>query len=97
MDWMNFTRWLSASRRIRVFKLTMKGGICRIDVNVMPPMVGDTVLIRLESTDGDAVTDAAYLDNQLEFVTFNGWPMNVWTITHWMPMPYVDLEGSATT
>lgn len=62
-----------------------------IDVNMILPPIGDTVLIRLES-ENNVEVDAGYFDNQLEFVTFNGWPNNVWRITHWMPLPYPDLD-----
>ena len=71
----------------------MSMGIQRwIDVRHVTPCVGNTILIRLENNAGEAEVDAAYLDNQQVFVTFNGWPMNVWTITHWMPMPDAEIE-----
>ena len=68
-----------------------------ISVDTIPPPVGIAILIRFEDANGEAEVDAAYIDNQNELETFNGWACNRWALTHWMPMPYADLEGSATT
>ena len=62
-----------------------------IDLEVMPPPIYDTVLIRIE-TEGGLETDAAYCDEKQEWHTFNDWDIDGIIITHWMPLPYPDLK-----
>lgn len=62
-----------------------------IDINVIPPQIYDTVLIRVVDAERDAETDVGFINEYGEWTTFNDWEMDS-SITHWMPMPYPDLE-----
>ena len=63
-----------------------------IDVNVIPPPIHDRVLIRL-IVEGEAVVDVGILDADGCWTTFNDWDEGFcFEVTHWMPVPYADIE-----
>lgn len=58
-----------------------------IDVNVIPPPIYDSVLIRL-IVEGEAVVDVGILDADGRWTTFNDWDEGYgFEVTHWMPLP----------
>ena len=62
-----------------------------IDVNMIPPPIYDSVLIRVTFAERDAETDVGFVDEHWNWSTFNDWEEGC-SITHWMPLPYPDLE-----
>jgi hypothetical protein len=66
-----------------------------IDINVIPPPICDTFIVRLEP-DGSIPNllpevDVASIDIDGDWLTFSDWP-DCYKPTHWMPLPYPDLE-----
>ena len=61
-----------------------------IDVNVIPPPLYDSVLIRVDSSELDAETDVGFMNERGDWTTFNDWE-NGYSVTHWMPLPYPDV------
>jgi len=66
-----------------------------IDISVIPPPVFDTIIVRMEP-DGSIPgllpeVDVAEIDIDGDYFTFNDWAA-CYKPTHWMPMPYPDLD-----
>lgn len=62
-----------------------------IDISVIPPPMNTPIIIRVTDLECDVETDVGIVDEFCNWTTFNDWEEGC-SITHWMPLPYPDLE-----